>query len=72
MQNPNGLRILIAEDNVINQMLFTKMLAVLGYKADIAESGTDAVEAFRGSAVPYCIYGLPDAGNRWCGSSKAD
>ena len=45
MQYPQGIRILIVEDNVINQILFTKMLSVLGYQADVSESGTQALEA---------------------------
>lgn len=45
MRHPQCIRILVAEDNIINQALFTKMLSVLGHKADITDSGTSALEA---------------------------
>ena len=38
------LRILVAEDNQINQMLILKMLSHFGYKADLAETGAEAVK----------------------------
>jgi CheY-like chemotaxis protein len=45
MQNPQCIRILVADDNVINQTLFAKMLSVLGVQADVVDSGTKALEA---------------------------
>jgi CheY-like chemotaxis protein len=53
MQHLHCVRILVAEDNVINQTLFTKMLAVLGFTADVAATGTEALEAYK--AQPYDI-----------------
>ncbi len=41
------LRILIAEDNVINQEVVSGMLEMMGYKTDIAENGLEAVNAVR-------------------------
>jgi signal transduction histidine kinase/CheY-like chemotaxis protein len=38
------LRILIAEDNVINQKIATKILAKLGYQPSIANNGKEAIE----------------------------
>lgn len=41
----NDLSILVAEDNPINQKLILRILKSLGYQADIAQSGKEAVEA---------------------------
>jgi CheY-like chemotaxis protein len=63
MQNPHCIRVLVADDNVINQILLTKMLSVLGINADVADSGTQALEACR--SQPYNIifmdYQMPGA-----------
>ncbi|WP_172252550.1 ATP-binding protein [Saccharibacillus deserti] len=40
------LRILVAEDNKINQLVMERLLRRLGYRADLAEDGRQAVEAF--------------------------
>lgn len=39
------LNILLAEDNVVNQIVTKKMLSKLGYNADVASSGIDALKA---------------------------
>ncbi|MGH3915295.1 MAG: response regulator [Pseudonocardiaceae bacterium] len=39
------LRLLVAEDNAINQKLVLMMLAKFGYSADVAANGTEAVAA---------------------------
>jgi len=39
-----GMRILIAEDNVFNQIIASKMLQKSGYKHDIANNGIEAVK----------------------------
>jgi two-component system, sensor histidine kinase and response regulator len=48
---PSGARILIAEDNPVNQKVAVRMLERLGYQADVAADGLEAVEAL--SRVPY-------------------
>ncbi|MGA8026376.1 MAG: response regulator [Bryobacteraceae bacterium] len=44
-QNDNGIRVLVAEDNNINQRIALKLLHGLGYLADVAANGREAVEA---------------------------
>ncbi len=46
-----GLRVLIAEDNVVNQKVAARMLEKMGLRADIAANGKEAVEMVE--MLPY-------------------
>jgi CheY-like chemotaxis protein len=48
-----SLRILLAEDNEINQLVMQKMLKRLGYRADMAANGIEAIQALE--RQPYDI-----------------
>lgn len=45
----NKTRVLLVEDNELNQKLLTKMLAKNGFNADIASNGEEAVHAYNNS-----------------------
>ena len=47
MPRGNGIRVLIAEDNRVNQLVVTNMIAGLGCDIEIAENGRVAVEKFK-------------------------
>lgn len=48
---PTKIKILLAEDNNVNQMVAIRMLERIGYRADIVSNGKEAVEAL--SNVKY-------------------
>ena len=47
------IRILLAEDNIVNTKVFLRMLEKIGYRADIASDGREAVESVQ--RQPYDI-----------------
>ncbi|MCA1687799.1 MAG: response regulator, partial [Actinobacteria bacterium] len=48
---PSGARVLVVEDNAVNQKVAVRMLERLGYRADVAADGIEALEAL--SRIPY-------------------
>ncbi len=55
MGHQHPLRILVAEDNTINQKLALRVLARLGYRADVAANGLEVLEALRRQAYDVVL-----------------
>ncbi|MEM7330508.1 MAG: ATP-binding protein [Chloroflexota bacterium] len=49
------LRILLAEDNVINQKVATRMLERIGFRADVAGNGLEAIQALNRQAYDVIL-----------------
>jgi len=49
------LRILLAEDNDVNRKLALALLARMGYEADVAHDGLEALDALRGDAYDVVL-----------------
>ena len=53
MDQRQRMRVLLAEDNPINQKVAIKMLAKLGYRADAVANGLEAMQSLR--LIPYDV-----------------
>ncbi len=53
MAKRHPLRILLAEDNVVNQKLALRLLQQMGYRADVASNGIEAIECIE--RQPYDV-----------------
>ena len=53
MPDANSVRVLVAEDNAVNQKVALRMLEKLGVRADVAGNGIEALRMLR--ALPYDI-----------------
>ena len=49
------LRILLAEDNVVNQKLAVRLLQQMGYRADLASNGIEAIECIERQAYDVVL-----------------
>jgi signal transduction histidine kinase/DNA-binding response OmpR family regulator len=55
MGQRHPLRILLAEDNAVNQKLALRLLQQMGYRADLASNGIEAVQAVRRQAYDVVL-----------------
>jgi signal transduction histidine kinase/CheY-like chemotaxis protein len=55
MANRHPLRILLAEDNVVNQKLALRLLQQMGYRADLAANGIEAIESVERQAYDLVL-----------------
>ena len=57
----NDAVVLLVEDNSMNQLVATRMLAKLGYRSDVANNGREALDAITVGQLRRRAHGLPDA-----------
>ncbi len=55
MAGRHPLRILLAEDNVVNQKLALRLLSQMGYRADLASNGIEAIESVERQAYDVIL-----------------
>jgi CheY-like chemotaxis protein len=55
MATRHPLRILLAEDNVVNQKLAMRLLQQMGYRADLAANGIEAIESVQRQAYDVVL-----------------
>ena len=54
----NKMRILVAEDNEINQKLIQRILQTAGYEVDMVDNGGEAVEFFSRTQYDFILRDL--------------
>jgi CheY-like chemotaxis protein len=55
MAQRHPLRILLAEDNAVNQKLALRLLQQMGYRADVASNGIEAIECIERQAYDVVL-----------------
>jgi CheY-like chemotaxis protein len=55
MAGRHPLRILLAEDNAVNQKLALRLLEQMGYRADVASNGIEAIESVERQAYDVIL-----------------
>jgi signal transduction histidine kinase/ActR/RegA family two-component response regulator len=55
MARRHPLRILLAEDNAVNQKLALRLLSQMGYQADVARNGIEALERIEGQTYDVVL-----------------
>lgn len=58
MANRSPMRILVAEDNLVNQKVTLRILERLGYEADVVSNGEEAVEAVKAGSYDVILMDL--------------
>jgi len=55
VQNSGELRILLVEDNYINQQVAVEMLKTMGFMVDVAENGEEALQTLNTAVEPFDV-----------------
>jgi CheY-like chemotaxis protein len=58
MPHKSNIRILLVEDNIMNQQVALNTLSVLGYQADVADNGQHALECLEKSTYDLIFMDL--------------